>query len=230
MTFSDQPQGATEIDVAGAAAADRLHPRFQQLWTDLNGHDPAVIYRVLIGFYGQRQRHYHTLAHVEDCFRHLDTFRAAEPAFLPAPMWRAAELALWFHDVIHQPGARDNEERSADFFEAIAVEASFPAPLIAAVRRLILATKINTPSPAAEEQVVIDCDLASLGYEPELFKRSGAAIRREQDFLPEGDFVEARRAAFLRLGERPSIFRTEFMRRRYERQARANLAAALDGL
>jgi predicted metal-dependent HD superfamily phosphohydrolase len=98
------------------------------------------------------------------------------------------------------------------------------------VQRLILATKIDTPSPTAEEQVIIDCDLSSLGYAPAVFRRSGVAIRKEYDFVPEKDFAATRRATFLRLSQRPGIFRTDFMRQRYEQQARANLTAALAAL
>ncbi|HKW54490.1 MAG TPA: hypothetical protein VJO12_12410 [Stellaceae bacterium] len=214
----------------GHTARIDLGARFQRTWARLSGHDSAAIYRVLARFYEQPHRHYHTLAHVEDCLREADHFHAAEPAFLSAEMWHAVELALWFHDVIHQPRADDNEERSADVFEAIASAARVPAPFIAAVRRLVLATKIDTPSPTIEEQVIIDCDLASLGYAPAIFRRSGVAIRKEYGFVSDNDFAETRRAAFLRLGQRPGIFRTEFMRHRYEQQARANLAAALAGL
>ncbi|HJT08261.1 MAG TPA: hypothetical protein VJ747_15120 [Stellaceae bacterium] len=215
---------------AGAAAQADLAARFDLTWARLHDHDSAAIYRVLTRFYGQPHRHYHTLAHVEDCLREADAFQAAEPTFLSQEMWHAVELALWFHDVIHQPSADDNEERSADVFDAIASAAMAPPPLIAAVRRLILATKIDTPSSAAEEQVIVDCDLASLGYAPAIFGRSGVAIRKEYGFVPDGDFAESRRATLLRLSQRPGIFRTAFMRQRYEQQARANLTAALAAL
>ncbi|HEX6843013.1 MAG TPA: hypothetical protein VF113_15865 [Stellaceae bacterium] len=227
MVSPDQRSTATDGD---AAAHTELGRRFAQTWARLHGHDPAAIYRVLTRFYGQPHRHYHTLAHVDDCLREADVFQAAEPAFLTAEMWCAVELALWFHDVIHQPRAEDNEERSADVFDAIASAAMVPPPFIAAVRRLILATKLDSPSPTVEEQVIIDCDLSSLGYAPALFRRSGVAIRKEYGFVSDEDFAETRRATFLRLSQRPGIFRTEFMRQRYEQQARANLAAALDHL
>jgi predicted metal-dependent HD superfamily phosphohydrolase len=228
MTPSDQSGDVAGNGPGTTTAAARLGPRFERSWADLNGHDAVTIYRVLTRFYGQQHRHYHTLTHVEDCLREFDAFQAAHPTFLSGEMWHAVELALWFHDVIHEPRAGDNEERSADIFEAIAAEAMFPTHVTSCVRRLILATKIDTPSPTAEEQVTIDCDLASLGYAPEIFKRSGAAIRNEYGFLPDGDFTETRRAAFLPLSQRPRIYRTEFMRLRYERQARLNLAAALE--
>lgn len=224
MASPDPRSVTTEADTA---VPTDLGARFQRTWARLHGHDPAAIYRVLARFYGQPHRHYHTLAHVADCLREADAFRAAAPAFLSAEMWHAVELALWFHDVIHQPRADDNEERSADIFDAIASAAMVPPPFIAAVRRLILATKFDTPSATAEEQVIIDCDLASLGYAPTDFGRSGVAIRKEYGFVPDGDFVAARRATLLRLSQRPGIFRTDFMRQRYEQQARANLTAAL---
>jgi predicted metal-dependent HD superfamily phosphohydrolase len=227
MTSPDQRSAAAEGD---ATARTDLGARFQRTWTRLRGHDPAAIYRVLARFYGQPHRHYHTLAHVEDCLQEADAFQAAQPTFLSAEMWHAVELALWFHDVIHQPRADDNEERSADVFDAIASAAMVAPPLIAAVRRLILATKVDATSPAAEEQVIIDCDLSSLGYAPAVFRRSGVAIRKEYDFVPDKDFAETRRATFLRLSQRPGIFRTDFMRHRYEQQARANLATALAAL
>jgi predicted metal-dependent HD superfamily phosphohydrolase len=223
-TDMDQPDPAAEAD---AAARSELGTRFHRTWARLRAHDPATIYRVLTRFYGQKHRHYHTLAHVDDCLREADAFQAAQPDFLPAEMWLAIELALWFHDVIHQPRADDNEERSADLFEAIASAAKVPGAFTASVRRLVLATKIDTPSPTTAEQVIIDCDLASLGYPPATFRRSAVAIRKEHNFVPNEEFAETRRGALLRLSRRPSIFRTDFMRHRYEPQARANLAAAL---
>src|SRR5690242_13079261 len=192
MALPDQP--------IAAAVAPQTDPgaRFQRAWARVHDHDPAAIYRVLTRFYGQPHRHYHTLAHVEDCLREADAFQAAEPAFLSPEMWHAVELALWFHDVIHQPRAEDNEERSADVFDAIASAAIVPPPFVAAVRRLILATKLDSPSPTVEEQVIIDCDLSSLGYAPALFRRSGVAIRKEYGFVSDKDFAETRRATFLR--------------------------------
>ena len=227
MASPDQQSARADSDTAPQTD---LGARFQRTWARLRGHDPDAIYRVLTRFYGQPHRRYHTLAHVADCLREADAFQAAESAFLSAEMWHAVELALWFHDVIHQPRANDNEERSADIFDAIASAAGAPPPFIAAVRRLILATKIDTPSPTAEEQVIVDCDLASLGYPPAIFWRSGVAIRDEYGFVPDGDFAESRRATLLRLSQRPGIFRTAFMRQRYEQQARANLTAALAAL
>src|SRR4051812_47839725 len=57
--------------------------------------------------YSEPHRHYHTLDHVFamwTCLRNLD-----EKATLLPPL----QLAVWYHDVIYDTHAADNEERSA---------------------------------------------------------------------------------------------------------------------
>src|SRR5262249_6559950 len=54
-----------------------------------------------------KSRRYHNLAHLADCLRELDAARA-EPGVADV-----AELALWYHDAVYEPRARDCEERSA---------------------------------------------------------------------------------------------------------------------
>ncbi len=204
--------------------------RFRRLWSGLRGRNAFAIHGVLTRFYGQQHRHYHTLAHIGDCLGELDRLRAAHPGLLPPRKWDAVELALWFHDVIYQPDAGDNEERSADLFKAIASASVFPPRFIAIVRDLILATAGDAPAATHERRIMLDCDLASLGYAPQRFSGSSAAIRREYGFLADADFARTRRKALLGLSRRPSIFHTEFMRLRYERQARANIADAIESL
>ncbi len=217
--------GARRTDGTAAGAA-----RFRRLWSALRGHNALAVYGALARFYGQEHRHYHTLAHIGDCLAQFDMLRASHPRFLPPRKWDAVEIALWFHDIIYQPAASDNEARSADLFEAVASASVLPRRFIDLVRDLILATGSDAPAATPEQRVALDCDLASLGYAPQRFSGSSAAIRREHGFLPDADFVETRRAALLRISGRPDIFYTEFMRLRYERQARANIADALANL
>lgn len=47
-------------------------------------------------------RHYHTLKHVKEMLRHYDGSS------------RELIAAIWLHDIIYDPRASDNEERSAD--------------------------------------------------------------------------------------------------------------------
>src|SRR5204862_396307 len=55
----------------------------------------------------------------------------------------AVRLAAWFHDAVYDSRAGDNEERSAALAESRLTGWGVPPPTVAAVRRLILATKTH---------------------------------------------------------------------------------------
>jgi|GEM_PF-711049 Uncharacterized protein conserved in bacteria len=57
--------------------------------------------------YAEPHRAYHTFEHVRSCLELLDAVKRE----LENP--RLMELALWYHDVIYDPRADDNEEQSA---------------------------------------------------------------------------------------------------------------------
>ena len=89
---------------------DRTQARFVSLWSRSGGARAGSVYAELAQCYGEPVRHYHTLRHVRRCLRDFDCVRDA----IPHP--DVVELALWCHDVIYVPGARDNEQRSAEWF------------------------------------------------------------------------------------------------------------------
>ena len=63
----------------------------------------------LIPIYSSPDRAYHNLAHIQACLSEFEAVRslASNPT--------AMQTAIWFHDVIYDTHAHDNEERSADF-------------------------------------------------------------------------------------------------------------------
>ena len=71
------------------------HPHAARWWTELERR------------HTEPQRHYHTLEHLEAMFRHWDAHRDA----LRDP--EAVALAIFFHDIVYQPGRADNEAESA---------------------------------------------------------------------------------------------------------------------
>ena len=92
--------------------------RFQALWQSCLIDDAddtsAEIHQHLLDAYRESQRFYHTLAHIEHCFGMFDQCES----LLDHP--EAVELAIWFHDVIYEPGACDNEARSAELYQQLA--------------------------------------------------------------------------------------------------------------
>ncbi len=100
----------------------------QQDWVRLlerYGVPPADAYPtfdVLVAAYSAPDRYYHNLEHLTEMFRVAG--RLAPNTDDPA----AIQLAIWFHDAVYDPRAKDNEVRSGelamDLLDPIGVPAS----------------------------------------------------------------------------------------------------------
>ena len=85
--------------------------------------------------YGEAGRRYHNGEHIADC---LAEFRpVAHLAVRPVEV----ELALWLHDVVYDPRAVDNEERSGEFAREVGRAGNVGLEFEERVVGLILATK-----------------------------------------------------------------------------------------
>jgi predicted metal-dependent HD superfamily phosphohydrolase len=137
----------------------------------------------------------------------------------------AVRLAAWFHDVIYDSRAKDNEERSADYAVSALQQLGAAPGLIAEVSRLILLTKSHVADAGdADAVVLLDADLAILGAAEECYRRYAAAIRQEYAWVPAPDYRAGRCQVLERFLQRPQIFRTARLFAEREAQARRNLA------
>lgn len=188
------------------------------LWREL-GPEPAdrVVFERLLERYAEPWRAYHTMQHVRDCLGHLDTVRylARRPEEI--------ELALWFHDAVYDTHRSDNEELSARWAHQHALDQNLPADVATRVYDLILATKHDVVPPNAEAALLADIDLAILGQPAPEFDLYEAQIRQEYSWVTELTFCEGRANILEGFLQRGSIYRTDYFRDRYERQARLNL-------
>src|SRR4030095_7297706 len=96
---------------------------------------PDTEFDRLIGRYSEPHRAYHTVQHLEECFREF------EGAFGLAESPGAVDLALFFHDAIYDTHARDNEEKSAELAREMLIGVEAPAWLLSYVHDLILVTR-----------------------------------------------------------------------------------------
>jgi predicted metal-dependent HD superfamily phosphohydrolase len=170
-------------------------------------------------------RHYHTLSHVVTVLDTIDRLcgpGAAPPALL---------LAAWLHDVVYDPRAADNEERSADYARALRGPLGLDGTLVEETARLILLTR--THQAAADDaagKVLLDADLAVLGAAPVEYDCYAAAIRREYAWVPDAAYRRGRTAVLERFLSRLRLFQTASLFAEAERQARRNLRRELDSL
>ena len=134
----------------------------------------------------------------------------------------AVELAIWFHDAVHDPMARDNEEQSA----ALARRAGMGKH----VEDLILATRHDRVPVGRDERILVDVDLSILGQPESRYDEYEERIRIEYRAVPEARFNAGRAAILRSFLERSWIYATDSFRERYEERARRNLGRSLQRL
>ena len=155
-----------------------MNPLLQQSWTRawrglLADGDGLALRDALLACHAQPHRHYHTQQHLEECLLHFQRLQAAPDR--PA----VVEMALWFHDAIHEPAAPDSETRSAAWAEQALLTAAVEPDTAGRVRNLVLATRHTALPASLDEKVLVDIDLAILGAQPARFAEYELQIRDE---------------------------------------------------
>ena len=166
-------------------------------------------------------RHYHNLAHIEDCLGAL-----ARVENLSEIDREILSEAIWWHDVVYDATRSDNEELSAQL-----AERHVRADLRQEVGRLIRLTK--THDVWLDDRlgaILISIDLSILGAEPARYDAYAAAIRQEFIHVPEANYRAGRAKVLGQFAARPVIFPDTAFAARYDRQARENLARELASL
>jgi predicted metal-dependent HD superfamily phosphohydrolase len=197
-----------------------------------NAPDPTPYADNLLARYQEPHRRYHTLAHLTAVLDHIDVLEVAlEQAGTPAPDPALVRLAAWFHDAVYAPDRSENEERSARLAERALREAGVSTAGTAEVARLVRLTV--THAPAADDlngQLLCDADLAILAAPSDTYAAYTSAVREEYAFVPEDAFRQGRAAVLRQLLALPRLFRTPYGTQRWEKAARANIAAELERL
>jgi predicted metal-dependent HD superfamily phosphohydrolase len=194
---------------------------WQRAWRNLNLPAPAGLFERLLAAYNEPHRHYHTQQHLVECLEHFDAALAlaAEPG--------EVEIALWFHDAIYALRGSDNELRSADWAVQELAVGGATTQVQARVHGLIMATRHNATPSDADQQLLVDIDLAILGAAPERFSQYDRQVRAEYSWVPGLLYRIKRKAVLKHFLTRDHLYSTSYFRERYEQQARVNLRAAI---
>ncbi len=196
-----------------------LKERFCASW----GSDD-VAWSILEQLYGQRHRHFHTLTHIAECLTVADQY-AVMVSWPELP--QELELALWFHDAFYEPSAKNNEERSAELFESLAVRVGHLPHLVEATVALIQETKDHDGSGVQLAGVMSDCDLWILGSSNERYDDYRAQIRQEYAAVPALQFRWGRIQFLRHMLKRRHIFTNPLFEDAFGEQARSNLKREL---
>eukprot|EP00798_Chlamydomonas_sp_ICE-L_P011114 gene11114-18736_t len=192
--FMDQ---TAEVD-APKLARSRFRATCALAWPPLDDLQQNEIWDHISSGYGSPGRHYHNMQHLLDMFDFLDA--CSELGGLGQQQQASLEWAVWFHDLVYDATAGDNEAQSAE----LAISLIPSSPLL--VKQLIMATKdhnipasIRTtpgnPEATCERllySLLLDADLAILGAGPARYKQYIASIRLEYAHLSDHDFTIGR--------------------------------------
>jgi predicted metal-dependent HD superfamily phosphohydrolase len=143
------------------------------------------------------------------------------------------ELAIWFHDAVYDPRAKDNEARSAFLAAERLGPLGVPVVTVVRVMGLIRSTEhlatAKTPTDR-DTAVILDADLAILGAAEDRYRRYAADIRKEYAFVPDEKYREGRAAVLQTFQSRPRIFHTQQLFEERDARARDNLGRELKDL
>ena len=175
----------------------------------------------LIAAYSAPGRHYHNLAHIEDC---LDLLSSVEN--LSAAERDLLVQAIWWHDAVYDPTKSDNEEQSA-----LLAELAASSDIREQIGRLIRLTKSHQVTPGDRlGAILISIDLSILGAEPDRYDAYAASIRKEFAHVPDAAYRSGRSDVLRRFMARPVIFPDPGFATRYDLRARAKMAREIASL
>lgn len=176
------------------------------------------IFYDLFRVYSEPGRFYHNFNHILDCLSCLQEVQSV------LDNQDQVEMALWFHDYVYCIGAKDNEEKSANFAYQTCRELGLSDMFGQKVADLIIATKHSSTclDLDIDTQTILDIDLISLGSRPSKFKKYCQAIREEYKNIPEQDYLNGRLdILWAFLARLP--YQTEFFIKNYEKSAVNNI-------
>ncbi|HIK10055.1 MAG TPA: hypothetical protein IGS52_07290 [Oscillatoriaceae cyanobacterium M33_DOE_052] len=175
--------------------------------------------------YSSGNRFYHTLEHVQAVLNSLESLKH-HTENLPA-----LQLAAWFHDVIYDTRAKDNEEKSAAYTVTALNQLGIPTDMIDNVAQIILDTKHHQATGNnRDSQIFLDADLAILGADDTEYRFYAQKIQREYSWMSREQYREGRTAILQQLLARETIYHLPEMAAKLEEKARRNIREELDML
>jgi predicted metal-dependent HD superfamily phosphohydrolase len=172
--------------------------------------------------YSQSDRHYHNLIHIDRILELVWEWKSSEIDFT------SLQFAAWFHDVIYNPKACDNEAKSAEYAALTLAELGIFKTQIDRVVNLILCTQFHQASTHdLEAQILLDADFAILGAEASDYQAYARGIRREYSGLSEPEYRSGRTRVLSHFLQRDRLYFLDQYSARFEQKARQNIQKEL---
>jgi len=184
--------------------------------------------------YGEPQRAYHTLSHIEQLLGQFDNIKhnLSEPHIVA--------LALYYHDVIYDPTRADNEQKSAEY--AVDTLSSYLSQEQCQHIYVFIMMTANHQIDESTDSVkyssvkysdaayLLDMDLSILGAPWSTYEQYAQAIRQEYAHVADDNYHDGRTAVLRGLLAHPKLYLTDYYYNQLEAQARDNINRELISL
>ncbi len=173
--------------------------------------------------YSQTGRYYHTLQHIEECLEH--SLAIQHNISNPTAML----LAVLFHDIIYNPQADNNEERSAIEAKTL-LKNGYSEKELAKIESLILVTKHPSPITNQDEAYMVDIDCAIFGSSESRYREYCKQVRMEYHQFSDSDFLKGRKAFLTTMLSQENLYHTTYFQSHYTKIALKNISSEMNSL
>ena len=181
----------------------------------------AQLWAEIEKLYTAKGRHYHNLQHLQNMYEQL------LPVKEKIDDWETVLFALFYHDIIYNATAKDNEEKSAAFAEKVLKQIAYPDEKMQRCSKHILATKSHSLSTDTDTNYFTDADLSILGADWPEYEAYTKAIRKEYAIYPDLLYRPGRRKVLQHFLGMEKIYKTAYFYNLYEAAASENIEREL---
>lgn len=174
--------------------------------------------------YSEPKRHYHTINHLQDMMIDLKDVQSK------IADWDTLLFSVFYHDIIYKASGSTNEADSSKLAMKKLAEIGYQAEKITKCANMILATKAHQFSKDNDTNYLIDADLAILGKSPYDYQKYSEQIREEYSIYSGFMYNSGRKKALQHFLQMETIYKTPHFSKKYEKQARINIANELEEL
>lgn len=204
---------------------EMLREDFCGIFDESKRTEAEELFKKIAEEYQAENRAYHNFEHIEKMLSFLQTY---EQEIKDS---RGVKLAAYFHDVVYDTKAKDNEEQSAQYAQNYLERLGIPDEIASHVLTLIRSTeKHEVVEGDSDSAIFLDADLAIFGSSEEEYDKYAAKIRQEYAWVSDDEYRSGRKKVLESFLNRPRIYFTEQTGKDLEEQARKNIERELEQL
>ncbi|KAL4482165.1 hypothetical protein ABPG72_014978 [Tetrahymena utriculariae] len=214
-----------------------LNQKWRSIFVDYDSHKEVLNkwFDSIRLKYSENYRYYHTLSHIYCMLQLSEQIKFNHSVNV--------QLAIWFHDVIYNPKAHDNEKRSAQYYILFDKELKQNNIIVGnseIVEAYILQTEkhlsdqipeqiLNDLSFKQDLEYFLDLDLCILGLSQDIYEKYSQDIIREYSHY-SNEQIKNGRTKILENFLNQNLFKTEQFQQRYGEQAKTNIKREIQNL